>query len=130
MIDLDTIGLPEQDAKRPAFNPGDTVRVHKKIKEGDKERVQVFQGTVVQKRGTGAGATFTVRKLSAGIGVEQIFPLYSPNVTKVEVLRRGKVRRAKLYYLRGLTGRSARVREKREVETKSGAKKKSRSKDE
>ncbi|HUU46267.1 MAG TPA: 50S ribosomal protein L19 [Acidobacteriota bacterium] len=125
MIDLDTIGLPAKDEKRPVFNPGDTVRVHKKIKEGDKERIQVFQGTVIQMRGAGTGATFTVRKLSAGIGVEQIFPLFSPNVTKVEVLRRGKVRRAKLFYLRGLTGRSARVREKRD-ESRPTAKKKPR----
>ena len=115
MDNLNAMGITKAKGDIPEFVPGDTVRVHKKIKEGDKVRVQIFQGTVIQQRGGGAGATFTVRKLSGGIGVEQIFPVQSPNVTKVEVLRRGKVRRAKLYYLRGLTGRSARVREKVEV---------------
>jgi len=118
-IDLKTLGLPKETIEHPEFNPGDVVRVHKKIKEGDKERVQVFQGTVIQRRGTGAGATFTVRKMSAGVGVEQIFPFFSPNVTKVEVVRRGKVRRSKLYYLRDLTGRSARVKERRVADRQS-----------
>ena len=95
------------------FNPGDIVRVHVKIKEGDKERIQVFQGTVIQRRGSGAGATFTVRKLSAGVGVERVFPLQSPNLAKVEVVKAGKVRRAKLFYVRGLTGRAARVKERK-----------------
>jgi len=113
-VDLKTLGIPK-GAQAPAdFAPGDTVRVHKKITEGDKERIQIFQGTVVQKRGSGTGATFTVRKMSSGIGVEQIFPLFSPNVTKVEVLRKGRVRRAKLFYLRDLKGRSARVKELRD----------------
>jgi len=118
MVDLTTIGLEKTEASQTEFAPGDTVRVHVRIKEGDKERIQVFQGTVIQKRGAGAGATFTVRKVSQGIGVERVFPLFSPNVSKIETIRKGKVRRAKLYYLRGLKGRAARVREKK-VDTSS-----------
>ena len=95
----------------PEFNPGDTIRVHVRIKEGDKERIQVFQGTVIGKRGGGNGATFTVRKISSGIGVERVFPLWSPNIAKIERVRAGQVRRGKLYYLRSLTGKSARIRE-------------------
>ncbi|MEW5701975.1 MAG: 50S ribosomal protein L19 [Candidatus Zixiibacteriota bacterium] len=113
MIDVTTVGLPERETPIVPFNAGDVVRVHVKIKEGDKERIQVFQGTVIQRRGSGAGASFTVRKLSAGIGVERIFPLHSPHVAKVEVLKQGKVRRAKLFYMRGLTGRSAKVKERK-----------------
>jgi large subunit ribosomal protein L19 len=100
----------------PAFSPGDTVRVHVKIKEGDKERVQVFQGIVIGRRGSGAGQTFTVRKVSQGIGVERVFPLHSPNLAKIETIRSGSVRRAKLYYLRNLTGKSARIKEQLESE--------------
>jgi len=96
----------------PPFKAGDTVSVHYRIKEGDKERIQVFKGTVISRRGGGTGATFTVRKISAGIGVERVFPLYSPNIAKVERSAVGRVRRAKLYYLRGLTGKSARIKEK------------------
>lgn len=95
----------------PPFASGDTVRVHVKIKEGDKERVQVFQGTVTSRRGGGTSATFTVRKISQGIGVERVFPLYSPNIAKIERIRAGQVRRSKLYYLRELTGKSARIKE-------------------
>lgn len=95
----------------PPFTSGDTVRVHVKIKEGDKERVQVFQGTVTSRRGGGTSATFTVRKVSSGIGVERVFPLYSPNIAKIERIRAGQVRRNKLYYLRELTGKSARIKE-------------------
>jgi len=95
----------------PAFSSGDTVRVHVKIKEGDKERIQVFQGTVTSRRGGGTGATFTVRKVSSGIGVERVFPLHSPNIAKIERIRAGQVRRKKLYYLRELTGKSARIKE-------------------
>jgi len=96
----------------PPFSAGDTVRVHYKIKEGDKERIQVFQGTVISRRGSGTGKTFTVRKISAGIGVERVFPLHSPNIAKIERTAMGRVRRAKLYYLRDLTGKSARIKEK------------------
>ena len=112
MIDVTRIGITDKEAA-VAFNAGDVVRVHVKIKEGDKERIQVFQGTVIQRRGTGTGSSFTVRKLSAGIGVERIFPLHSPNVAKIEVVKQGKVRRAKLFYMRGLTGRSAKVKERK-----------------
>ena len=95
----------------PQFGPGDTVRVHVKIKEGDKERIQVFQGDVISRKGGGTGETFTVRKISGGIGVERVFPLHSPNLAKVERVRIGDVRRSKLYYLRGLKGKSARIKE-------------------
>lgn len=96
----------------PAFNSGDTVSVYYKIKEGDKERIQVFTGTVISRRGSGTGKSFTVRKISSGVGVERVFPLYSPNIDKIERVQMGRVRRAKLYYLRGLTGKSARIKEK------------------
>ncbi len=95
----------------PDFSSGDTIKVHVRIVEGDKERIQVFQGTVIGRRGGGLGATFTVRKISSGVGVERTFPLYSPNIAKIEKVRGGQVRRAKLYYLRTLTGKSARIRE-------------------
>lgn len=97
----------------PAFSPGDTVRVHVKIREGDKERIQVFQGVVISKRKGGINASFTVRKVSYGVGVERIFPLHSPIIDKVEIVTRGRVRRAKIYYLRKLRGKAARIREKR-----------------
>lgn len=96
----------------PDFRPGDTVRIHVKVVEGDRERLQAFQGTVIQRRGSGMGASFTVRKISGGIGVERVFPLHSPNISKIENIRRGKVRRAKLFYLRKLKGKAARVQEK------------------
>ncbi|HEX5482781.1 MAG TPA: 50S ribosomal protein L19 [Terriglobia bacterium] len=95
----------------PAFRAGDSVRVHVKIKEGDKERIQAFEGTVIRIRRGGINATFTVRKVSFGQGVERIFPLHSPVIDKIEVRRAGRVRRAKLYYLRNLRGRAARIRE-------------------
>lgn len=98
----------------PEFRAGDTVRVHVRVVEGDKSRIQVFQGVVIARRGGGTRETFTVRKISSGIGVERIFPLHSPNVDKVEVVRRGKVRRAKLYYLRGRRGKAARIEERRQ----------------
>ena len=97
----------------PKFRPGDTVKVYVKIKEGEKERIQVFQGVVIRKRRGNTGATFTVRKVSYGIGVERIFPLHSPIIDKIEVITRGRVRRARLYYLRGLRGKAARIKEKR-----------------
>ncbi|MFY0689873.1 MAG: 50S ribosomal protein L19 [Cyclobacteriaceae bacterium] len=107
----------ESKAKRgdnvPTFAPGDTVNVHYKIKEGNKERIQQFQGTVMQiKNRNSSGETFTVRKVSGGIAVERIFPALTPNIEKVEVMRKGKVRRAKLYYLRGRKGKAARIKEK------------------
>ena len=95
----------------PEFNVGDTVRVHAKIKEGNRERIQVFEGTVLKKQGGGVRATFTVRKTSNGIGVEKTWPIHSPHVEKVEVVRRGKVRRAKLNYLRKRVGKAAKVKE-------------------
>ncbi len=97
----------------PEFGPGDTVAVHVKVIEGDKERIQVFEGVVIKKKGKGMDATFTVRKISEGIGVERIFPLHSPRITKIDRLRAGKVRRSKLYYLRGLKGKATRIEEKR-----------------
>jgi large subunit ribosomal protein L19 len=97
----------------PDFIPGDTVRVHVKIREGEKERIQVFQGVVISKRKKGGNATFTVRKVSYGIGVERVFPLHSPIIDKVEVVTKGRVRRAKIYYLRKLRGKAARIKERR-----------------
>jgi large subunit ribosomal protein L19 len=96
----------------PNFRPGDTVRVHVKVKEGQRERIQVFEGVVIQRRGGGISETFTVRKVSYGVGVERIFPVHSPRIEKIEVVRRGKVRRAKLFYLRKLRGKAARIKEK------------------
>jgi large subunit ribosomal protein L19 len=97
----------------PDFSPGDTVKVHVKITEGEKERIQAFQGVVISKRKGSTNATFTVRKVSYGIGVERIFPTHSPIIDKIEVLTRGRVRRAKIYYLRKLRGKAARIKEKR-----------------
>lgn len=95
----------------PEFRPGDTLRVHVKVIEGQRERVQVFEGVVIQRRGGGISETFTVRKVSYGVGVERTFPLHSPRIEKIEVVRRGKVRRAKLFYLRKLRGKAARIKE-------------------
>ena len=97
-----------------AFEAGDTVRVMVRVTEGEKERLQAFEGVVIARRGGGISENFTVRKVSAGVGVERIFPLHSPNIASVEVVRRGHVRRAKLYYLRRLSGKDSRIREKRE----------------
>jgi large subunit ribosomal protein L19 len=97
----------------PDFGPGDNVKVHVKIKEGEKERIQVFQGVVISKRKGNSNATFTVRKVSYGVGVERIFPLHSPALDKIEVVTRGRVRRAKIYYLRKLRGKAARIKERR-----------------
>jgi large subunit ribosomal protein L19 len=96
--------------KLPDFKPGDTVRVHIKVVEAQKERIQVFEGTVIKTRGSAMGKTFTVRKISGGLGVERIFPYHSPSITKLEVVRKGKVRRSKLYYLRQRKGRAAQVK--------------------
>ena len=101
-------------ADMPAFEPGDTVRVMVRVKEGEKERLQAFEGLVIAKRGGGISENFTVRKISAGVGVERIFPMHRPILASVDVVRRGRVRRAKLYYLRNLSGKAARIKEKRD----------------
>ena len=98
----------------PSFEPGDTGKVHVKVKEGDKERIQVFQGIVISRKGGGTRQMFTVRKVSGGVGVERMFPLYSPSIDRIEVERHGRVRRAKLYYLRDLRGKAARIEEKKQ----------------
>jgi large subunit ribosomal protein L19 len=113
---MDLIKLVEKEylkTELPSFKAGDKVTVHYKIKEGNKERIQLFQGDVIQRRNTGINATFTVRKISNGVGVERIFPLHSPNIDKIEVNKIGKVRRARIFYLRGLSGKAARISEKR-----------------
>lgn len=96
----------------PRFGPGDTVKVHVKVVEGTRERIQVFEGTVIKIRGEGLSRTFTVRRITYGVAVERTFPMHTPKIAKIEVTRRGKVRRGRLYYLRGLTGKKARVKEK------------------
>lgn len=98
---------------RQGFDPGDTVRVHVKVIEGEKERVQVFEGVLIRKRGEGARASFTVRRISYGVGVERTFPLHSPRIDRIEIVRHSRVRRSKLYYLRGLAGKKARLKERR-----------------
>ena len=100
---------------RQGFTPGDTVRVHVRVIEGEKERTQMFEGIVIRKRGEGGRASFTVRRISYGVGVERTFPLHSPRIEKIDVVRHGKVRRSKLYYLRSLAGKAARLKEKRAV---------------
>ncbi len=102
-------------SKHPDFRSGDTVRVHVRIKEGDKERIQVFEGVVIVRKRAGIGSTFTVRKVSYGVGVERIFPVHSPMLAKVEVKSRGRVRRSRLFYLRGRTGKAARIKDRRSV---------------
>jgi len=111
MNKLGTIDREGLRADLPDFRPGDTIKVMVKVKEGDKERLQAFEGTCVARRGGGLGETFTVRKVSAGVGVERIFPFNSPIIAAVEVVRRGRVRRAKLYYLRRLSKKAARIKE-------------------
>ncbi len=106
-------GMLKRD--RGGFRPGDTVRVHVKIVEGEKERVQIFEGVVIRKRGEGARASFTVRRVSYGVGVERTFPLHSPRIERIQVVKSGHVRRSKLYYLRERTGKAARLREKRAI---------------
>ena len=115
---MDAIGVVEASQlkkNRGDFAPGDTVKVQVKVVEGEKERIQAFEGVVIRKRGEGARASFTVRRISYGIGVERTFPLHSPMIDRVQVLRRGDVRRSKLYYLRSLSGKAARLKEKRAV---------------
>lgn len=111
---IEAIEKEQMRVDLPDFRPGDTVKVHARIKEGEKERIQIFQGVVIRKRRGNTGATFTVRKVSYGIGVERIFPLHAPLVDKIEVLTRGKVRRSRLYYLRKLRGKAARIKERRQ----------------
>jgi len=118
MEKLATVVRENMRSDLPGFRPGDTIKVMVRVREGDKERLQAFEGICIAKRGGGISETFTVRKVSAGVGVERIFPLHSPNVASVDLVRRGKVRRAKLYYLRRLTGKASRIREKREEEKK------------
>lgn len=111
---MDALKLIAQDSLKsdaPVIEIGDTIKVYVKIREGEKERIQLFEGTVIAKRGSGISETFTVRRVSYGVGVERVFPLHSPNVDKVEVVRHGRVRRSKLYYLRDRVGKAAKVKE-------------------
>lgn len=113
---MDIISILEQEQLRndiPDFRPGDTVRVYVKVVEGSRERIQAFEGIVIRRSGSGVRETFTVRRVSYGVGVERTFPVHSPRIEKIEVVRRGIVRRAKLYYLRNLTGKAARIKERR-----------------
>ncbi len=114
MDKLQEIESPLLRTDIPDFRPGDTVKVHVRVVEGEKERIQVFQGVVISRRGGGIRESFTVRKISGGVGVERVFPLHGPVIDRIEVVRRGRVRRAKLYYLRGLRGKAARIEELRE----------------
>jgi large subunit ribosomal protein L19 len=118
-MNIDTLVEPKANPNIPTLTAGDTVKVSTKVVEGDKERIQVFQGVVIRIRNSGAGSSFTVRRVAYGVGVERTFPLYSPLVDKVEIVRHGKVRRAKLYYLRGLSAKKARIKEKRTPREKS-----------
>jgi len=115
MNTLDALDAQMLRSDIPAFRPGDTLKVHVKVIEGNRSRVQVFQGVVIRRQGGGLQETFTVRKVSFGVGVERTFPLHTPIVEKIEVVTRGDVRRAKLYYLRELRGKAAKIKEKREV---------------
>src|SRR6478752_4280314 len=114
MQKLDSVTAGQLRDDIPAFRAGDTVKVHVKVVEGSRSRIQVFQGIVIGRQGQGIGATFTVRKISFGVGVERTFPVHAPTIDHIELVSRGDVRRAKLYYLRGLRGKKARIREKRE----------------
>jgi large subunit ribosomal protein L19 len=115
MQTLDSIDAASLRTDVPAFRPGDTVKVHVRVTEGTRQRIQVFQGAVIRRQGGGVRETFTVRKVSFGVGVERTFPVHSPIVDHIEVVTRGDVRRAKLYYLRELRGKAAKIKEKREV---------------
>ncbi len=112
MQDLHLVTASQLKTDIPEFKAGDTVKVHVRVIEGEKERIQIFQGTVLERSGNGINEMFTVRKVSAGVGVERIFPLHSPRIAKIETVRRGKVRRAKLFYLSQLHGKAARIKEK------------------
>lgn len=112
---MEKLKLVEQTQVRddlPEFNSGDTVNIHYRVREGDKERIQQYEGVVISRRGSGANQTFVVRKISNNVGVERIFPLYSPFIAKIDVKKKGRVRRAKIFYLRNLRGKAARIREK------------------
>ncbi len=109
---LDSIGKEQLRSDLPDFRAGDTVRVHARIVEGTRERIQMFEGVVIKRRGAGISETYTVRKISNGVGVERTFPLHSPRVAQIDILRQGRVRRAKLYYLRNLRGKAARIQER------------------
>ena len=112
---LDTLDAQSLRTDIPRFRPGDTVKVHVRVIEGSRSRVQIFQGVVIRRHGSGSRETFTVRKVSFGVGVERTFPVHTPNIAEIEVVTRGDVRRAKLYYLRELRGKAAKIREKRET---------------
>jgi large subunit ribosomal protein L19 len=115
MEKLDAVRREALKEHLPEFRPGDTVRVMVRVREGDKERLQAFEGVCIGRRGAGVSATFTVRKVSAGVGVERIFPLHSPSVADIALVRRGRVRRAKLYYLKKLSGKASRIKERQEA---------------
>jgi large subunit ribosomal protein L19 len=115
MNTLDALDAQTLRSDIPAFRPGDTLKVHVKVIEGNRSRIQVFQGVVIRRQGSGARETFTVRKVSFGVGVERTFPVHSPNIDRIELFTRGAVRRAKLYYLRELRGKAAKIKEKREA---------------
>ncbi len=123
MHSLSEVESPFLRSDIPEFRAGDTVKIHVKVAEGDKERIQLFQGVVIARRGSGTRETFTVRKMSGSMGVERVFPLHTPTIEKIEVVRRGRVRRAKLYYLRRLRGKAARIEERRDerIKKKSGS---------
>lgn len=110
---IEEITLNQIKKDIPDFRPGDSLKVHVRIVEGNRERIQLFEGVVIARKGKGISETFTVRKISYGVGVERTFPIHSPKIDKIEVVKRGKVRRAKLYYLRGLSGKAARIKERR-----------------
>ena len=112
MDTLQEVSREQLRSDLPSFDPGDTLRVNVRVREGDKERLQAFEGVCIARKGGGISETFTVRKVSSGIGVERVFPLHSPSVESISVVRRGRVRRAKLYYLRALRGKAARIKEK------------------
>jgi large subunit ribosomal protein L19 len=118
MRKIDAVTTDALKTDIPDFRPGDTVGVHVKIKEGDKERIQVFQGAVVQRHRNGIHSTFTVRKISSGVGVERVFPLHSPMIARIEIKSRGRVRRSKLSYLRELSGKKARIRDRQDFRSK------------
>jgi large subunit ribosomal protein L19 len=115
MNTLDAVDAKSLRTDIPDFRPGDTVKVHVRVIEGSRQRIQIFQGAVIRRQGGGARETFTVRKVSFGVGVERTFPVHTPNIAKIEVVTRGDVRRAKLYYLRDLRGKAAKIKEKRET---------------